>query len=58
MNIHQKRDIYENLNSKNDTLFLNYDKDNKFRELEVQSGFDIMINNILYFPLVKKFRIF
>ena len=23
-NIHQKRDVYENLNSKNDKLFLNY----------------------------------
>lgn len=46
MNIHQKRDIYENLNSKNDILFLNYDKDDKLRELEVHSGFDILINNI------------
>ncbi|MGS2727907.1 hypothetical protein ACU8DI_14955 [Psychroserpens sp. BH13MA-6] len=46
MNIHQKRDVYENLNSKNDMLFLNYDKDNKLRELEVHSGFSILINNV------------
>ncbi|WP_303317329.1 hypothetical protein Q4Q34_01390 [Flavivirga abyssicola] len=46
MNIHQKRDVYENLNSKNDILFLNYNKDNKLKELEVHSGFDILIDNI------------
>jgi len=46
MNIHQKRDVYENLNSKNDMLFLNYDKDNKLKELEVHSGFGILIDNI------------
>src|SRR5690606_11141824 len=46
MNIHQKRDVYENLNSKNDMLFLNYDKDNKLRELEIHSGFNILIDNI------------
>ena len=46
MNIHQKRDVYENLNSKNDLLFLNYDKENKLSELEVHSGFDILIDSI------------
>ncbi|MDG4717335.1 hypothetical protein [Winogradskyella marincola] len=46
MNIHQKRDIYENLNSKNDMIFLNYNKDNKLTELEVHSGFSILIDNI------------
>lgn len=46
MNILQKRDVYENLNSKNDMLFLNYDKNNKLRELEVHSGFNILIDNI------------
>lgn len=46
MNIHQKRDLYENLNSDNDMLFLNYDKDGKLKELEVHSGFDILVNNI------------
>ncbi len=46
MNIHQKRDVYENLNSDNDMLFLNYDKDGKLKELEVHSGFDILVNNI------------
>ncbi|MCK8481710.1 hypothetical protein [Psychroserpens algicola] len=46
MNIHQKRDVYENLNSKNNMLFLNYDKDNNLKELEVHSGFSILIDNI------------
>ncbi len=46
MNIHQRRDIYENLISKNDMLFLNYDKDNKLSELEVHSGYEILIGNI------------
>lgn len=44
--IHQKRDVYKNLNAINDLLFLHYDKYNKLRELEVHSGFDIMIDNI------------
>ena len=46
MNIHQKRDVYENLNSKKDVLFLNYDKENRLRDLEVHYGFDIIIDNI------------
>ncbi|TXD80532.1 hypothetical protein ESY86_20665 [Subsaximicrobium wynnwilliamsii] len=46
MNIHQKRDVYENLNSKKDMLFLNYDKENRLRDLEVHYGFDILIDNI------------
>lgn len=46
MNIHQKRDIYENLNSKNDMIFLNYDKNDKLTELEVHSGISILIDNI------------
>ncbi|WOD43464.1 hypothetical protein [Hwangdonia lutea] len=46
MNIHQKRDVYENQKSENDLLFLNYDKDGKLRDLEVHSGFDILIDNI------------
>ena len=46
MNIHQKRDVYKNLNSKKDLLFLNYDKNNRLRDLEVHYGFDILIDNI------------
>lgn len=46
MNIHQRRDIYENLNSKNDLMFLNYDKENRLIDLEVHYGFDIIIDNI------------
>ena len=45
-NIHQKRDVYENIFSKNDLLFLNYDKENKLRDLEVHYGFDIIIDKI------------
>ena len=46
MNIHRKRDVYKNLNSKNGMLFLNYDKDGKLRELEAHSDFNILIDNI------------
>ncbi|WP_298507870.1 hypothetical protein [uncultured Kordia sp.] len=46
INIHQKRDIYENLYSKNDSLFLSYNKDNVLNELEVHHGFDILVGDI------------
>ena len=48
MNIHQKRDVYKNLHSKGDILFLNYDKDNRLKELEVHYGFDIITENIRF----------
>jgi len=46
MNITQKRDVYENVKSKNELLFLNYDNENNLRDLEVHSGYDILIDNI------------
>jgi len=46
MNINQRRDVYENLNSKSDLLFLNYNQHNRLTELEVHFGYDILINNI------------
>lgn len=45
-NINLKRDIYENLYSENDSFFLSYDQNNLLMELEVHSGFDIILDGI------------
>ncbi|MBC8755761.1 hypothetical protein H2O64_13880 [Kordia sp. YSTF-M3] len=45
-NIHQKRDIYKKVNSDTGLIFLNYDSNNKLRDLEVHEGFEIKIGNI------------
>ena len=41
----QKRDVYEELYSKNDSFFLNYDKNGLLIEFEVHNGYDIIIQN-------------
>ena len=45
-NIDQKRDIYKNVYSENDSFFLSYDQNNLLMELEVHSGFDIMMDGV------------
>ena len=45
-NIDQKRDIYENLYAENDSIFLSYDQNNLLTELEVHSGFDIILDGV------------
>ncbi len=45
-NIHQKRDVYKKIFSKNDLVFLIYDKENKLRELEIHSGYRIVLDDI------------
>lgn len=47
MNIHQKRDIYKNLNSEESLIFLNYDNGNKLIDLEVHFGYEVLICTIL-----------
>ena len=46
MNIHQRRDVYETLNSLKVLVFLNYDHDNKLKEIEVHAGLNVMIDDI------------
>jgi len=45
-NIYQKRDIYKDIYSKNDSLFLSYDQNNLLTELEVHNGFNILVDGI------------
>ena len=45
-NIDQKRDIYESFYSEDDSFFLSYDQNNLLMELEVHSGFDIILDGI------------
>jgi len=42
----QKRDIYQNINNRENYFFLNYDKEEKLESLEAHSGIIISINNI------------
>jgi len=61
-NIHQKRDVYQNVNSHNDLLFINYDSENKSKELEVHYGYEIKIKDTQFdfttdlLDLIKKFE--
>lgn len=45
--IHQKRDIYKDVASENDLIFLNYDSENKLIELAVHYGYEIKIKDTL-----------
>jgi hypothetical protein len=62
-NIDQKRDIYESLYSQDDSFFLSYDQNNLLTELEVHSGFNIILDGVkLEFgneimDYIKKFQI-
>jgi len=42
--IQQKRDIYENVTSDNDLIFIHYNSENRVSELEVHYGYEIKID--------------
>lgn len=47
-NIDQKRDVYKNINNSNSFFFLNYDKNNMLRDVEIHSGIVIQIHDIAF----------
>lgn len=46
-NIEQRRDIYENINNNKNHFFLNYDEHDNLKELEIHSGIEISIREVI-----------
>jgi len=46
-NIDLKRDVYTNLFNSKSLFFLNYSKNNLLRDVEIHSGIEVQLNNII-----------
>jgi hypothetical protein len=47
-NIVQRRDIYRNYRGQDNYFFLNYDREDNLRDVEVHQGLDILIQNVKF----------
>lgn len=47
-NILQRRDIYINYKGKDNLFFLNYDNEDKLRDIEIHNGFEVCVNGVKF----------